>query len=59
MNINPLHWIATILECLVIDADSDEERSLFDGSEMIGDMNLRTHRMDCGQDAGGFYEDDL
>ena len=59
MNVNPLHWIATVLECLVAKDGSDEERSLFDGSDMIGDMNHRTHRMDCGQDAGGFYEDDL
>lgn len=59
MNIKPLRWIAEFLEVLLTPDNSELERSLFDGSEMMGDMNHRTHRMDCGQDAGGFYEDDL
>ena len=56
---NTLRWITAILGSLLDASDSDEERSLYDGSEMIGDMNHRTGRMDCGQDPGGFYEDDL
>jgi hypothetical protein len=56
---NTLRWITAVLSSLLDASDSDEERSLYDGSEMIGDMNHRTNRMDCGQDAGGFYEDDL
>ena len=55
----PLYWITTILESLAANAEPDEERSLFDGSELIGEMNHRTNRMDCGLDAGGFYEEDL
>jgi hypothetical protein len=39
-------------------ADTDE-RSLLDGSELIGDYNFRTDRFDCGTDPGGYYEDDL
>ena len=37
----------------------DEERSLLDGSELLGDMNCRTDHFDCGTDPGGFYEEDL
>jgi hypothetical protein len=59
MNLNPLEWLAAILAYLVVDTDEGTERSLFDGSEWIGDLNHRTNRMDCGMDAGGFYEDDL
>lgn len=40
-------------------APDDEERSLFEGSELTGDLNFRTDRFDCGTDPGGFYEDDL
>ena len=39
-------------------ADGDE-RSLLDGSELIGELNFRTDRVDCGTDPGGFYEEDL
>ena len=57
---NLAQLLSNILETLFAgDSDRDEERSLFDGSDMIGDMNFRTHRMDCGQDPGGYYEDDL
>lgn len=41
-----------------LDAD-DDERSLLDGSELIGDFNFRTNQFDCGTDPGGFYEGDL
>ncbi len=59
MIMNPLNWITTILECVVGSADPAEERSLYDGSEMTGDMNFRTGEFDLGLDPGGFYEDDL
>jgi len=54
-----MRWIATILEYLVVAGTPDEERSLFDGSEWIGELNHRNGRMDCGLDPGGLYEDDL
>lgn len=40
-------------------AAEDTERSLLDGSELIGDFNFRTDQFDCGTDPGGYYEDDL
>lgn len=48
--------LAEFFRALVTD---DGERSLLDGSELIGDFNFRTDRFDCGTDPGGFYEDDL
>ena len=56
---NPVRWILTVLGSLVDASDPNEERSLHDGSEWIGELNHRTGQMDCGQDPGGLYEDDL
>lgn len=36
-----------------------DRRAYLEGSESIGDLNFRTGRMDCGTDAGGWYEDDI
>lgn len=33
------------------------ERPLADGSEMMGDYNFRTSKIDCGTDPFGWYED--
>ena len=38
---------------------AEDERSLLDGAELIGDLNFRTGEFDCGTDPGGYYEDDL
>ncbi len=43
----------------VVTEPSSSERPLSDGSEMIGDYNFRTSKMDCGTDPSGWYEDDL
>ena len=52
--------LSSLLAALVRALDSDDtERSLLDGSELIGDFNFRTNQFDCGTDPGGFYEDDL
>ena len=54
MNISSL--LAALAELFLSETN---ERSLLEGSELIGDMNFRTDRFDCGTDPGGFYEDDL
>lgn len=54
MNIGSL--LVALTEEFLMDSN---ERSLLEGSELIGDMNFRTDRFDCGTDPGGFYEDDL
>lgn len=54
MNISSL--LAALAELFLSEAN---ERSLLEGSELIGDMNFRTDRFDCGTDPGGFYEEDL
>lgn len=33
------------------------DRPLGDGSEMMGDYNFRTDKIDCGTDPFGWYED--
>jgi hypothetical protein len=38
---------------------SVNSRPLADGSELVGDYNFRTHKMDSGADPYGWYEDDL
>ena len=35
------------------------ERRLSDGSELMGEYNFRTSKMDCGSDPIGWYEDDV
>jgi hypothetical protein len=54
MNISSL--LAALAELFLAETN---ERSLLEGSELIGDMNFRTDRFDCGTDSGGFYEEDL
>ena len=42
-----------------LDSDSSHnDRPQLDGSDLMGDYNFRTGRMDCGVDAYGWYEDD-
>lgn len=35
------------------------ERRLSDGSELMGEYNFRTSKMDSGSDPIGWYEDDV
>jgi hypothetical protein len=51
--------IGSALRTLLKAPATDEERSLLEGSEFIGEFNFRTDSFDCGTDPGGFYEDDL
>ncbi len=42
-----------------LDPDSSrDDRPQLDGSDLRGDYNFRTGRMDCGVDPYGWYEDD-
>lgn len=42
-----------------LDPDSSrDDRPQLDGSDLMGDYNFRTGRMDCGVDPYGWYEDD-
>ena len=52
-------FIGSALRILFRAPTVDEERSLLEGSEFIGELNFRTNQFDCGTDPGGFYEDDL
>lgn len=52
-------FIGAALRTLLKAPTIDEERSLLEGSEFIGELNFRTNQFDCGTDPGGFYEDDL
>ena len=36
---------------------SDRDRPQLDGSDLMGDYNFRTGRMDCGADPYGWYGD--
>ncbi len=36
-----------------------QERRLSDGSDLMGEYNYRTSKMDCGSDPVGWYEDDV
>lgn len=38
---------------------SPDDRPQLDGSDLMGDYNFRTGRMDCGVDPYGWYEDDV
>ena len=38
--------------------DSDSDRPQLDGSDLMGEYNFQTGRMDCGADPYGWYEDD-
>jgi len=49
---NAVGWLASAT------AEVDE-RSLYDGASMSGELNFRTEEMDLGQDPGGYYEEDL
>ena len=43
-----------------VDSDSSQDdRPQLDGSDLMGDYNFRTGRMDCGVDPYGWYEDDV
>ena len=43
-----------------LDSDSShDDRPQLDGSDLMGDYNFRTGRMDCGVDPYGWYEEDV
>ena len=48
MNLSSL--FAALAEAFIAETN---ERSLLEGSELIGDMNFRTDRFDCGTDPDG------
>lgn len=39
--------------------DDVEERTLSEGSDLFGEQNFRTGRLDAGADPDGWYEEDL
>lgn len=39
--------------------DESEDRSLENGSDLLGEHNFRTGKMDAGADPDGWYEEDL
>ena len=41
------------------DHDDDDERALSEGSDLFGEQNFRTGRLDSGSDSDGWYEEDL
>ena len=38
---------------------SQDDRPQLDGSDLMGDYNFRTGRLDCGVDPYGWYEEDV
>lgn len=41
------------------DHDDGDERALSQGSDLFGEQNFRTGRLDAGSDPDGWYEEDL
>jgi len=59
--VSAINDIAGRILRLLAEAPSDEQsdggRPQLDGSELMGDYNFRTGRMDCGADPYGWYGD--
>jgi hypothetical protein len=54
------HAIAKVVDLMASTSElPPDDRPQTDGSELVGDHNFRTGRMDCGTDPHGLYEDDL
>ncbi len=52
------HVLKRVTDGVPADTESSPlERPLGDGSEMMGDYNFRTGKIDCGTDPFGWYED--
>ena len=51
--------LATVTGILFIADDDSEDRPMSNGSDLIGDYNFRTGKMDAGADSDGWYEEDL
>jgi hypothetical protein len=50
----------TTLAGFLFGADEDEEdRPLTNGSDLFGEHNFRTGKLDSGSDPDGWYEEDL
>ena len=48
-----------VADGLALDTESSSgDRPQLDGSDLMGDYNFRTGRLDCGLDPSGWYEDD-
>ena len=57
-----IHALGRFLRLVADSVDSDpsqDDRPQLDGSDLMGDYNFRTGRMDCGVDPYGWYEDDV
>ena len=55
----PVRRILRLVANSVVTESSSSERRLSDGSELMGEYNYRTSKMDCGSDPIGWYEDDV
>ena len=52
-------FLRRVADGLAPDSESShDDRPQLDGSDLMGDYNFRTGRMDCGVDPYGWYEDD-
>ncbi len=54
------HILKPVADSVATEIESSPlERRLSDGSELMGEYNFRTSKMDCGSDPIGWYEDDV
>ena len=54
------HILKRVANSVAAETESSPlERRLSDGSELMGEYNFRTGKMDCGSDPIGWYEDDV
>ena len=52
-------FLRLVADGLTPDSDSPAgDRPQLDGTDLMGDYNFRTDRLDCGVDPYGWYEDD-
>lgn len=52
-------FLATLVELLFSASENDEDRPLTNGSDLFGEYNFRTGKLDSGSDSHGWYEEDL
>jgi hypothetical protein len=53
--------VATVTSILFIadDDDDSDDHPMSNGSDLFGEYNFRTGKMDAGADSDGWYEEDL
>ena len=52
------HILKRVTDSVATETESSPlDRRLSDGSELMGEYNFRTSKMDCGSDPIGWYED--